>query len=158
MCGIAGEFRFQQESSGADWEKLNQLMKRRGPDDQGIWEEAGDCTLAFRRLAILDLSERGHQPMLHPSGRYALVFNGEIYNFRELRSELESLGVSFNSTGDAEVLLNALAMWDTGALERLNGIFALAFYDRREKTLLLARDHAGIKPLYLMTDRRGVEG
>lgn len=131
-------------------------MRRRGPDDQGIWDDGGDCTLAFRRLAILDLSERGHQPMLHPSGRYALVFNGEIYNFRELRRELEASGVAFNSTGDAEVLLNALAVWGTDALDRLNGIFALAFYDRRDKTLLLARDHAGIKPLYLMSDKRGI--
>jgi asparagine synthase (glutamine-hydrolysing) len=156
MCGIAGEIRFQSEPSGADWDFLTRLMRRRGPDDSGIWDDGIACTLSFRRLAILDLSERGHQPMVHSSGRYALVFNGEIYNFRELRSELEALGARFRSTGDAEVLLNALALWHTDALPRLNGIFALAFYDLQERTLLLARDYAGIKPLYLMHDKRGL--
>lgn len=155
MCGIAGELRYQPGSTGADWAEISKLMRRRGPDDDGLWDDA-HCTLAFRRLAILDLSARGHQPMIDPTGRYVLVFNGEIYNFRELRTDLKARGVTFSSSGDSEVLLKALIYWDIAALERLNGIFALAFYDNVEKTLLLARDHAGIKPLYFMQDERGI--
>lgn len=155
MCGIAGELRFDPGPSPADWAQISSLMRRRGPDDDGMWENA-NCTLAFRRLAILDLSPRGHQPMLDPSGRYVLVFNGEIYNFREIRADLEALGETFSSSGDSEVLLRALIRWDVAALERLNGIFALAFYDSADRTLLLARDHAGIKPLYYLQDKRGI--
>jgi asparagine synthase (glutamine-hydrolysing) len=156
MCGIAGELRFNQGPTEANWPLLSDLMRRRGPDDSGFWDKDGYCTLAFRRLSILDLSDKGHQPMVHSSGRYILVFNGEIYNFRELRRDLKSLGETFTSTGDAEVLLKALVRWDIDALKRLNGIFALAFYDVLNKSLLLARDHAGIKPLYLLKDERGI--
>jgi asparagine synthase (glutamine-hydrolysing) len=155
MCGIGGELRYRSGPSGADWAEISKLMRRRGPDDDGLWDDA-HCTLAFRRLAILDLSPRGHQPMIDPTGRYVLVFNGEIYNFRELRADLKARGETFSSTGDSEVLLKALIYWDIEALERLNGIFALAFYDTVKKTLLLARDHAGIKPLYFMRDDRGI--
>jgi asparagine synthase (glutamine-hydrolysing) len=156
MCGISGELRFESSPTSADWNAISDLMERRGPDDRGFWEDGTHCTLVFRRLAILDLSKRGHQPMVDPSGRYALVFNGEIYNFRELRADLESIGESFESNGDTEVLLKALICWGISGLTRLNGIFAFAFYDRHEKTLLMARDHAGIKPLYVMNGDRGV--
>lgn len=156
MCGIAGELRFEKSPTEADWSYLGELMRRRGPDDQGRWTDDDHCTLVFRRLSILDLSPKGHQPMVHSSGQYVIVFNGEIYNFRDLRRDLAAAGETFESTGDAEVLLKALIRWDTAALTRLNGIFALAFYDVREKTLLLARDHAGIKPLYYLQDDRGV--
>jgi asparagine synthase (glutamine-hydrolysing) len=155
MCGIAGELRYAPGPTAADWAEISSLMRRRGPDDQGHWDDPS-CTLVFRRLAILDLSARGHQPMIDPSGRYILVFNGEIYNFREIRADLEARGETFSSSGDTEVLLRALICWDIAALERLNGIFALAFYDTVAKTLLLARDHAGIKPLYYLQDHRGV--
>jgi asparagine synthase (glutamine-hydrolysing) len=155
MCGIAGELRLQPGPTAANWPEISKLMQRRGPDDDGLWDDT-HCTLAFRRLAILDLSPRGHQPMIDPTGRYVLVFNGEIYNFRELRADLEARGETFTSNGDTEVLLRALICWDIAALERLNGIFALALYDNVDKTLLLARDHAGIKPLYFMRDERGV--
>lgn len=157
MCGIAGEFQTGRKRSGADWPAIAGLMSRRGPDDEGFWTSDDQlCTMAFRRLSILDLSPAGHQPMLGGSGRFALVFNGEIYNFRELRSELEGRGISFKSTGDTEVVLHALAQWGTKALSRFNGIFALAFYDDQEKSLLLARDHAGIKPLYYLETAQGI--
>jgi asparagine synthase (glutamine-hydrolysing) len=104
----------------------------------------------------LDLSHNSHQPMLTQSGRYSLVYNGEVYNFRELRGELEGQGVRFRSTGDTEVVLYALAHWGTAALGRFNGMFALAFYDALEKRLLLARDHAGIKPLYYSLTPKGL--
>ena len=156
MCGIAGELRFENSPTQTDWSDIGDLMRRRGPDDAGLWDADGVCTLCFRRLAILDLSPKGHQPMVHASGRYVLAFNGEIYNFRELRRDLEARGEIFESTGDAEVLLKALICWDVAALSRLNGIFAISFYDVENRTLLLARDHAGTKPLYYLRDPRGV--
>ncbi|MGH7717814.1 MAG: asparagine synthase (glutamine-hydrolyzing) [Gemmatimonadaceae bacterium] len=159
MCGICGAFAFQQEPDPralrpavAD---LTVLVTRRGPDDEGIWAD-DRCALGFRRLAILDLSPTGHQPMLTPDGRFALVFNGEVYNFRDIRGELEQRGVRFRSTGDAEVVLYALAEWGPAALRRFNGMFALALYDAVDRRLLLARDHAGIKPLYYRIGEKGV--
>ncbi len=132
------------------------LMKRRGPDDEGFWTDRTHCALGFRRLAILDLSSTGHQPMTTPDGRYAIVYNGEVYNFKELREELEQQGIRSRSSGDTEVVLNALALWGRAALDRFNGMFALAFYDRIAKCLLLARDPAGIKPLYYLLTSDGL--
>jgi asparagine synthase (glutamine-hydrolysing) len=131
------------------------MMSRRGPDEHGIWSDGSRCLFGFRRLAILDLTPAAHQPMLSHDGRYALVFNGEVYNFRELRLELESEGVTFRSTGDAEVVLYALVQWGARALARFNGMFALGFYDVVERQLLIARDHAGIKPLYYLYTPQG---
>ncbi len=131
-------------------------MVRRGPDDEGEWTDHRRCALGFRRLSILDLSPSGHQPMTTPDGRYVLVFNGEIYNFRELRGELEARGRVIRSTGDAETLLWALVEWGAAALQRLNGMFALALYDSVEQRLLLARDHAGIKPLHYALTAQGI--
>jgi asparagine synthase (glutamine-hydrolysing) len=131
------------------------MMARRGPDDKGQWSD-DLCALGFRRLAILDLSPTGHQPMLTADGRFALVFNGEVYNYAELRARLTACGVRFRSTGDSEVVLYALAMWGVAALEQFNGMFALALYDRAEHRLLLARDHAGIKPLFYLHTGRSV--
>lgn len=157
MCGICGAFKL--ESSSAELEssvrRMIPLMSRRGPDDEGFWADT-QCALGFRRLSILDLSPTGHQPMRTADGRYVMVFNGEVYNFPEIRSELEQRGVRFRSTGDAEVVLYALVEWGARALEKFNGMFALAFYDTAERTLLLARDHAGIKPLYYMKTQQGV--
>ncbi|MPZ76523.1 MAG: asparagine synthase (glutamine-hydrolyzing), partial [Deltaproteobacteria bacterium] len=124
--------------------------------DDGFWTEGRYCALGFRRLAILDLSPAGHQPMMTPEGRYAIVYNGEVYNFRELREELQALGVRFRSSGDSEVVLHALALWGKAALHRFNGMFALGFYDTVEKRLLLARDHAGIKPIYYLLSSKGL--
>ncbi|MGB7341321.1 MAG: asparagine synthase (glutamine-hydrolyzing) [Phototrophicaceae bacterium] len=156
MCGISGEFRYAARPTIANWEAIVDLAIRRGPDDKGLWNENSHCTLGFRRLAILDLSPTGRQPMHTPDGRYVLVYNGELYNFQTLRRELEQQGIRFRSTGDTEIVLYALAMWGTNALNRFNGMFALAFYDTQEKTLLLARDHAGIKPLYYLNHADGV--
>jgi len=132
------------------------LMTRRGPDASGLWTDDAHCIFGFRRLSILDLSAAANQPMRSADGRYVLVYNGELYNFREIRKTLEARGVRFRSTGDAEVVLYALAEFGVEALQRFNGMFALALYDAAERRLLLARDHAGIKPLYVLTDRGGV--
>jgi asparagine synthase (glutamine-hydrolysing) len=156
MCGICGELRF--ESDGEDgvyaFDQLVDRMARRGPDDRGVWAD-GPCRLGFRRLAILDLSPAANQPMI-ADGRYALVFNGEMYNFRELRAQLERTGETFRTTGDTEVVLRALIRWGKDALDRFNGMFALGFYDAERQSLLLARDHVGIKPLYALIDHRGL--
>jgi len=149
MCGIAGELRFGARPSQANWETISELMVRRGPDDSGTWQDQY-CNLVFRRLSILDLSPAGHQPMVSVDGRYVLVFNGEVYNFPELRRQLVQRGTSFRSHSDSEVVLYALMEWGRDALDRFNGMFALGFYDKREHRLLLARDHAGIKPLYCL--------
>jgi asparagine synthase (glutamine-hydrolysing) len=157
MCGIAGEIRFRAvNSESADWDKISEMMSRRGPDDSGIWSDNKYCTFVFRRLAIIDLSPRGHQPMTAHNNRYALIFNGEVYNFMNLRKQLESRGVRFYSNSDSEVVLHALVEWGNEALEKFNGMFALGFYDSHEKRLLLARDHAGIKPLYYLSCPNGV--
>lgn len=157
MCGIAGEFRFNSaQGERADWDKIGSMMARRGPDDEGSWSDDGYCTLVFRRLAIIDLSNRGHQPMVAGKGRYVLVFNGEVYNFMDLRKQLTGLGVQFCSESDTEVVLHSLIKWGKAALNRFNGMFSLAFYDSIEKRLLLARDHAGMKPLYYLICPKGI--
>lgn len=157
MCGIFGELNNHPLKLSSDKSHpLVALMARRGPDDEGYWSDGQYCAFGFRRLAILDLSPTGHQPMLTADGRYAIVYNGELYNFQDLRQDLARRGVQFHSTGDTEVVLYALATWGKDALRRFNGMFALAFYDSVEKRLLLARDHAGIKPLYYLHTPEGV--
>ncbi|MBE7444978.1 MAG: asparagine synthase (glutamine-hydrolyzing) [Planctomycetia bacterium] len=140
----------------ADWGMISSMMYRRGPDDNGTWSDDKYCTLVFRRLSIIDLSIRGHQPMTAGNGRYALVFNGEVYNFMDLRKQLENRGIEFCSASDSEVVLYALIEWGNEALAKFNGMFALGFYDGVEKRLLLARDHAGIKPLYYLMSHNGI--
>jgi asparagine synthase (glutamine-hydrolysing) len=159
MCGLVGAFAFADtapEELEAPVRALTAMMARRGPDDDGHWSDGRRCALGFRRLAILDLSPAGHQPMTTEDDRHVLVFNGEIYNFRELRAALDELGERPRSSGDAEVLLLALRTWGIDALDRLRGMFALACYDRRDGTLLLARDHAGMKPLFVARTPSGV--
>lgn len=158
MCGICGELHFgpPNEAGVFYFDRLIDLMARRGPDARGSWFDGQACRLGFRRLSILDLSPAADQPMVTDGENYALVFNGEIYNFRELRAELEQRGVAFQTSGDTEVVLQALIHWGKAALDRFNGMFALAFYDRRERWLLLARDHAGIKPLYYLLNDQGL--
>ena len=126
---------------------MTDAIAHRGPDGEGHWIE-GNVGLGHRRLAIIDLSPAGHQPMISADHRWVLSYNGEIYNYRELRTELEAEGVWFRSQTDSEVVLYALARWGTDALLKFNGMFGLALWDRKEQTLLLARDRYGIKPLY----------
>jgi asparagine synthase (glutamine-hydrolysing) len=126
-------------------------MAHRGPDDAGIWWSVdGRVGLGHRRLAIIDLSPAGHQPMQDVAGLFNIVFNGEIYNYRDLRQELAAKGHTFRSQSDTEVILAAYREWGTNCLARLNGMFAFALYDATQKTLFLARDRAGEKPLFYM--------
>jgi asparagine synthase (glutamine-hydrolysing) len=149
MCGIAGLLNLDNSPvSQALLHAMTDTIAHRGPDGEGHWIE-GEVGLGHRRLAIIDLSPLAHQPMVSVEHRYVLTYNGEIYNFRELRGELEALGHWFRSQSDTEVLLAALQQWGTDALARLNGMFAFALWDRKERTLLLARDRYGVKPLYV---------
>jgi asparagine synthase (glutamine-hydrolysing) len=155
MCGICGLVMEDVEAIEPLVRQMMRSMLHRGPDDegyepivlgQGIAEVRGG--LGFRRLSILDLSTAGHQPMVHPRTGDCLVFNGEIYNFASLRRELEQHGETFRGASDTEVLLSALVRWGEGVLERLDGMFAFAWYQARWRRLILARDRSGIKPLY----------
>ncbi len=159
MCGLAGAFAYQDattEELAVPVRAMSELIVRRGPDDHGVWTDDRRCALGFRRLSILDLSPTGHQPMVTQDGRFVLIFNGEIYNFRELRSELIASGDVLRSSGDAETLLHLLAKRGPSALGSLNGMFALALYDTQERRLYLARDHAGMKPLFYAETATGI--
>jgi asparagine synthase (glutamine-hydrolysing) len=154
MCGIAG---FVNPSRGLSGPELKDLalnmvatLRHRGPDDQGLWADPeSGVGLAHRRLAIQDLSVEGHQPMQSADGRYVLIFNGEIYNFLEIKSQLERAGHTFRGHSDTEVMLAAFCEYGINrALEKFIGMFAFALWDRRERCLHLARDRAGEKPLY----------
>ena len=148
MCGITGIINLKGEAiSPVLLKKMTDVIAHRGPDGEGQWIE-GNVGIGHRRLSIIDLSSAGHQPMVSVDHRYILTYNGEIYNFKELRVELEEEGFWFRSQTDSEVVLNALIAWGTNALQRFNGMFALALWDRKEKVLLLSRDRYGIKPLY----------
>jgi asparagine synthase (glutamine-hydrolysing) len=151
MCGIAGLlYSDGQPVSPVSLQRMTDVIAHRGPDGQGHWIE-GSVGLGHRRLAIIDLSPAGHQPMVSADHRYVLSYNGEVYNFRELRTELEAQGYWFRSGTDGEVVLNALAAWGVEAITRFNGMFAFALWDRREHQLLLARDRYGVKPLYYLS-------
>ncbi len=147
MCGIAGCLSWDAPPDLDAIRRMMAAVVHRGPDDEGLWSE-GPIALGHRRLAIIDLSELGHQPMRDVDGRCRIVFNGEIYNFRELRRELESEGARFASHSDTEVILEAYKRWGIDCLSRLNGMFAFALWDNVRRQLLLARDRAGEKPLF----------
>jgi len=148
MCGITGIFNLNNEPvSGELCQTMTRVLAHRGPDGEGVWT-SGPVGLGHRRLAILDLSETGNQPMVSFDGQVVLTYNGEVYNYRELRSELESAGYRFRGSSDTEVVLNALHCWERNAVQRFNGMFAFAAWFVKERRLLLARDRYGIKPLY----------
>jgi len=157
MCGIAGRFNFRSGApvSAEIVRDMCTLLAHRGPDGDGVYTD-GPIGLGHRRLAIIDLSEGGRQPMATPDGRYWVTFNGEIYNFLELRDRFESEGYRFRSTSDTEVLLAAYQKHGIGCLQHLRGMFAIAIWDAHERTLLLARDRLGKKPLYYRLDRDGI--
>lgn len=150
MCGICGYVGTQKINAETLW-KMNNTMFHRGPNDGGIWqhtETEREIGMAQRRLSILDLSELGHQPMVSEDGRYIIVYNGEVYNFGELRQQLEQKSYHFFSNCDTEVILNAFSEWGKKSFEKFNGMFAIAIYDKEERRLILARDRIGKKPLY----------
>lgn len=157
MCGIAGFVASDSDVSPEEVDgvrKMTSRMSSRGPDAHGIWLGDG-AVLGHRRLSILDLDPRSNQPMASFDRRYQIVFNGEIYNFRELRRDLESRGESFHTTSDTEVLLALFARYSSGMLPMLRGMFAIAIWDTQSRELFLARDPYGIKPLYYAKTKEG---
>src|SRR3954470_6655070 len=156
MCGIAGfaeNSHFQspegdRERDRALVHRMCEAIRHRGPDDEGIHVEQG-VGLGMRRLSIIDLST-GHQPIHNEDRTVWLVFNGEIYNYRELRRELEAAGHVFYTSSDTETIVHAYEEWGEASFNKLRGMFGIALWDRRRKTLLLARDRAGIKPLHFV--------
>jgi asparagine synthase (glutamine-hydrolysing) len=148
MCGICGIFNVNGEPvSQIVLRKMTDAIAHRGPDGEGFYIDSF-IGLGHRRLAIIDLSPLGHQPMTTPDGQYTITYNGEVYNFQELRVELEALGYPFRSRTDTEVVLNAYAKWGPQCVKKLNGMFAFAIWDKTRQELFLARDRYGIKPLY----------
>ncbi|HEX3142795.1 MAG TPA: hypothetical protein VHQ64_02415, partial [Pyrinomonadaceae bacterium] len=161
MCGIAGLIANDPEARiGA----MLKTIEHRGRDDEGVWTsppiDDGGRQVCFghRRLSIIDTSAAGHEPMFSRDGRFTLTFNGEIYNYRELRAELEAKGHAFRTQTDIEVLLTAWQEWGEASLQRLNGMFAFALWDEKERALFLVRDHVGIKPLYYACQKPDRQG
>jgi asparagine synthase (glutamine-hydrolysing) len=152
MCGIVGGFHFKPGGDAMPaYQAAVQTLALRGPDGQRV-RHLPPAYLGHARLSILDLSQAAFQPMADPSGRYHIVFNGEVFNFKELAAEVRQAGVTLHTTSDTEILLHLLIRHGAAALNKLNGFFALAFYDSQTQTLLLARDRYGVKPLYTYTD------
>jgi len=148
MCGVLGYLNLDGRPVAVPvLERMSRALAHRGPDGEGHWTD-GSLGFGHRRLAIIDLSAAAAQPMLSGDERFCITYNGEVYNFRELRKELTACGRRFRSASDTEVIVEAFSEWGTAAIERFNGMFALALWDRRERKLLLARDRYGVKPLY----------
>ena len=157
MCGLVGflnfDRRFEAPQAQQIVRNMAEVMNYRGPDMDGYWASGDNlCHLGHKRLSIIDLSEGGRQPMLDETGRYVIVFNGEIYNFHDLRDKLAESGVVFRSKSDTEVLLKGYIKYGAALFPQLDGMFALAIYDTQQKTMVLARDRAGEKPLYYRSE------
>ena len=152
MCGIAGFFNpagFNVADTEAIAVNMRDRLVHRGPDDAGTWLDGGPgIAMVHRRLSILDISSAGHQPMLSDCGRYVLVFNGEIYNFKELKNELKQLGHKFITDGDTEVILKSYKEWGMECLKRFEGMFVFVIWDNKKNELIVARDRMGEKPLF----------
>ena len=152
MCGICGIINFNNEEADVrSLHKMMQVMKHRGPDDEGVFVD-GNTGLGFVRLSILDLSDAGHQPMCDKSGRYIIVFNGEIFNYIELKEELKSV-YDFKTGTDTEVVLAAFKEWGEDCIHRFNGMWAFTIYDKQTKKIFISRDRFGIKPFYYYHDK-----
>lgn len=147
MCGIAGKIHWESKSETETVLKMCDKMAHRGPDDSGI-ACLDSATLGHRRLSIIDLSPRASQPMFSLDKRYYITYNGEVYNFQDLRKNLEAEGFKFRTTSDTEVVLYAFIHWGDKCLDKFNGMFAFAIWDTMQRTLFLARDRFGKKPLY----------
>jgi asparagine synthase (glutamine-hydrolysing) len=160
MCGLAGFFSYLgPEQTRKTLARMLHVQSHRGPDSTGIWCDALsgiDVSLGLSRLKILDLSDAANQPMVSEDGRYILVYNGELYNYVEIRAELAASGVLFRTQGDTEVVLQALIVWGPAAFARFNGMWALVLVDRVSGEVMFSRDRFGIKPLYTYTDERGL--
>ena len=156
MCGIAGKLYFDAARCVEEplIRRMCAAIAHRGPDDEGFYT-SGPVGLGFKRLSIIDLSPAGHQPMPNDDGSVWIVFNGEIYNFRELRRELEQAGVRFRSNSDTEVLLKLYEAHGPDCVHKLHGMFAFAIWDARRRRLFVARDRLGVKPLFY---RLGADG
>ena len=153
MCGICGELRLDGNAPGPETIKgMVRVLRRRGPDHEGSYF-SGAMGLGHRRLSVIDLSAQANQPMVDAGARLAIVFNGTIYNYPQLRQQLIKLGHSFHSTGDTEVILKAYAQWGRSSVEKLAGMFAFAIWDEDKQELFLARDRLGIKPSITLRTR-----
>lgn len=153
MCGICGIINFSLEPvSDTKIRAMMKQMKHRGPDDEGVYLD-GNVGLGFVRLSIIDLSPAGHQPMISSDKRYVIVFNGEIYNYIELRQILQSKGYTFFSNSDTEVLLNSYIEWGEACMDQFNGMFSFVIYDKLEQKIFAARDRFGVKPFYYYLDQ-----
>src|SRR5438874_761019 len=153
MCGICGQYNFGDQNPVRldDIKRMTGSLVHRGPDDEGFYL-SGPVGLGFRRLSIIDL-DGGHQPMSDEEESIWVVFNGEIYNFLDLRGELESCGHIFRTKSDTEVIVHGYKQWGDEVLNRLNGMFGLAIWDTRKKRLVIARDRFGVKPVYYRVDQ-----
>ena len=159
MCRIAGivDRSISIDSIEPLVKEMCQILKDGGPDDEGVYcDPKNHLVLGHRRLSIIDLSASGHQPMSYSGQRYWVSYNGELYNYPELKSELKQQGCQFSNTSDTEVILAAFATWGTAAFKRFNGMYALALWDALEGSIYLARDSSGIKPLYYAITKEGL--
>ena len=151
MCGISGIYNYLNKSVSlkSSIEKIVKIQHTRGPDDQGIWEsKCKKICFGHNRLTIIDLSKNGKQPFVSKDENFVITFNGEIYNFKEIRNELAKKNISFKSQSDTEVILESYKFWGLDFIKKLRGMFAFAIWDLAKKKLILARDPFGIKPLY----------
>src|SRR5687768_10435356 len=159
MCRIAGIINPSLSTAALHSmvKEMCALQEHGGPDDEGFYtSEEHHLVLGHRRLSLIDLSTCGHQPMAFENGRYQLSYNGELYNYKELKKELQAAGIHFTTASDSEVILAAFAYWGTNAFTRFNGMFAFAIWDAEESSLYLVRDPSGIKPLYYSVTPQGI--